>query len=169
MLLEFDKWYHLEICLSCFSGLVILTVLGLSTNSSRMFFFSFMIAIRSQFFFLMSLCLSELFLLLRKAPVFCLYHVWMPMGKNRVSSLCPTGCCLEFSLLFFVPPLTHLCRRSSQVSILRQHHRWHWVFPSPWAWLKSSLETDSSSHCLWFNLKPQGPEAHGLDSVSFSS
>lgn len=41
-------------------------------------------------------------------------------------------------------------------------------FPCPQAWLNSGLETDSSSCCLWFNLKPQGPEAHGFDSVSFS-
>lgn len=36
-------------------------------------------------------------------------------------------------------------------------------------WLKLRIETDSLPECLWFHLKPQDPEAHGFDSVSFSS
>lgn len=31
--------------------------------------------------------------------------------------------------------------------------------------MKSRREAGSSSCCLWFNLKPQGPEAHGFHSI----
>lgn len=71
---------------------------------------------------------------------------------------------------FYTPLPTPWGCRSSQVTQLRQHCGCHWqVFSSPRAWLKSRPETDSSSPCSWFNLNPQGPEAHRLNSVSFSS
>lgn len=112
----------------------------------------------------MSLCLPELCLLLRKAPVCCFYHVQMPMGKSRASSLCPTGCCPGSSLLFFAPPLTRLCRRSSRVSVLRQHHGGtdSFLFPmsmakiKPWdrqlfSLLVVQLET-TRSRSTWFRF-----------------
>lgn len=120
LLLEFDKWYHSEICLSCFSGLVTVTVWGLQTNSSRMFSFSFMIAIRRRQIF-MFLCLPGLFLFLRKASICYLYHVGMPMEKNCISSLCPSGCCPESHLLIFTQLRARRCCTSSQFSVLRQH------------------------------------------------